>query len=215
MGDMNSTQETSRSSARRASLVRAAALTLAVAAFACGQQAMADSRTQAKRIHDRLVGTPPSEAKLTAMAAQIDADNAVGAAQSAMSGSESAPFYSVTLKNFATPWTNRDQTVFAPLNDYTATVIGLVRDDLDFRRVLYDDILYVPQGGYSPTSNASYEALETSGANLGDSNVLRQSVQSAVNEISGRRHRRRHHLARRRARPSSSTAPTARCSASR
>ncbi len=39
-------------------------------------------------------------------------------------------FYSVTLKNFVTPWTNRDQTVFAPLNDYTATVIGMVRDNV-------------------------------------------------------------------------------------
>ena len=43
-------------------------------------------------------------------------------------------FYNVTLKNFVTPWTNRDQTVFAPLNDYTATVIGMVRDDVDFRQ---------------------------------------------------------------------------------
>ena len=43
-------------------------------------------------------------------------------------------FYTITLKNFATPWTNRDQTVFAPLNDYTATVIGMVRDDVPFNR---------------------------------------------------------------------------------
>ena len=42
-------------------------------------------------------------------------------------------FYDVTLKNFATPWTNRDQTVFAPLNDYVATVIGMVRDDVAVR----------------------------------------------------------------------------------
>ena len=42
----------------------------------------------------------------------------------------------VTLKNFATPWTNRDQTVFAPLNDYTATVIGMVRDDVHVQRTV-------------------------------------------------------------------------------
>ena len=52
-------------------------------------------------------------------------------------------FYSVTLKNLVTPWTNRDQTVFAPLNDYTATVIGMVRDDVPFDQVLSGDILYV------------------------------------------------------------------------
>ena len=29
-------------------------------------------------------------------------------------------FYNVTLKNFAAPWTNRDQSVFVPLNDTNA-----------------------------------------------------------------------------------------------
>ena len=39
-------------------------------------------------------------------------------------------FYNVTLKNMAVPWTNRDQSVFVPLNDYVATFIGMVRDDV-------------------------------------------------------------------------------------
>ena len=81
----------------------------------------------------------------------------------------SSSFYSTTLKNFATPWTNRDQTVFAPLNDYTATVIGMVRDDVDFRSVLSADLVYVGQGispAYSTTSNAHYEALESNNADL-------------------------------------------------
>ena len=42
-------------------------------------------------------------------------------------------FYNVTLKNFAAPWTNRDQSVFVPLNDYIATVIGMIRDDRAFQ----------------------------------------------------------------------------------
>jgi hypothetical protein len=181
---MNSDAQKLHADGRRAGIARAGALALAIAAFACGQQsAYAGSREQAKRIHDRIVGTPPTEAKLTAMAASITAGDALAAAESAMSGAEAAPFYSVALKNFATPWTNRDQTVFAPLNDYSATIIGIVRDNHDFRRALYDDILYVPQAGYSAASNASYEALESSGANLMDTNVLRQSAQSAVNGL--------------------------------
>ena len=59
----------------------------------------------------------------------IAAGRATDAAYRAM---EHRAFYDVTLKNFAMPWTNRDQTVFAPLNDYTATVIGMVRDDVPF-----------------------------------------------------------------------------------
>ena len=37
---------------------------------------------------------------------------------SATSGNPAAAnFYNVTLKNFATPWTNRDRSVFEPLKD--------------------------------------------------------------------------------------------------
>jgi hypothetical protein len=42
----------------------------------------------------------------------------------------------------AMPWTNRDQTVFAPLNDYVATFIGMVRDDVPFNTALSADILH-------------------------------------------------------------------------
>ena len=59
-------------------------------------------------------------------------------------------FYNVTLKNFAAPWTNEAQTVFTPLNDYSATVIGTIRDGLDFRRILYDDLLYIGNAGVTP-----------------------------------------------------------------
>ena len=90
----------------------------------------------------------------------------------------------MTLKNFATPWTNRDQTVFAPLNDYTATVIGMVRDDVPFNQVLSADILYTGQGiapAYSPSSNAHYEAMDDQGADL--KAVLVRQTQSSFNGI--------------------------------
>ena len=59
--------------------------------------------------------------------------------------------------------------MFAPLNDYTATVIGMVRDDVDFRGMLSDDIVYVGRASrpaYSTTSNAHYEAMESNNADL-------------------------------------------------
>ena len=85
--------------------------------------AQADARSQAKRIHDRLAGVPPTEAVLTSMAGDIVAGRETEAAYTAM---QHRAFYDVTLKNFAMPWTNRDQTVFTPLNDFVATVIGMV-----------------------------------------------------------------------------------------
>lgn len=81
-----------------------------------------------------------------------------------------AQLYNVTLKNFVTPWTNEAQTVFAPLNDYTTTVIGVVLNDDDFREILSGDYVYT--GGasvspaYSPDSNAHYAALEDQNIDL-------------------------------------------------
>ena len=149
-------------------------LTLAV-----GSVAQAGPREQAKRIHDRLAGVPASDAVIDSMAAKISANDVIGAANEAM---EHRAFYDVTLKNFVTPWTNRDSNAFAPLNDYTATVIGMVRDNEDFRTVLYGDIIYTGTGSgvpaYSNTSNAHYEYLENNHINLKD--ALQKRVQSAV-----------------------------------
>ena len=133
---------------------------------------------QAKRIHDRLAGVPPSEAVLKQMAAALENEDGEAAAMIAMDNDN---FYNVTLKNWAAPWTNREQSAFVPLNDYIATVIGLVDDGLDFRRLLWDDIIYVGEGiapAYSISSNAHYEALESSGVSLRDALVLQP--QSAV-----------------------------------
>ena len=142
----------------------------------------AGPREQAKRIHDRLAGTPPSTSVLNAMEADIAADNAIAAAYRAMADSM---FYSVTLKNLATPWTNEEQTVFAPLNDYTATFIGMVRDDLDIRQMLYGDIIYTgnAQGlpGYSNSNNNHYQEMEDRALDL--QAVLQQSTQSSVTQL--------------------------------
>ena len=131
-------------------------------------QAIADTRTQAKRIHDRLTGVPPTMAVLNQMVAELPA-NPVAAALIAI---DNKNFYNVTLKNFVTPWTNEAQTVFpgdadteGTLNDYTATVIGIVRDDRDFREILFENVLYKAKdslglSAYSNVDNAHYKELE-------------------------------------------------------
>ncbi len=130
--------------------------------------AVAGPREQARRIHDRIAGVPPSHAVLDAMEADIAAGNDLQAAFTAM---ENSAFYNVTLKNLAAPWTNEAQSVFVPLNDYTATVIGMVRDDVPFTELLSADLVYVgdPALGlppYSMTNNDHYEALEAQGIDL-------------------------------------------------
>jgi len=146
------------------------------------QASFAGPREQAKRIHDRLAGVPPTAAVLDAMEADLINNDQIGAAYKAM---DNSAFYSVTLKNFVTPWTNEPQTVFAPLNDYTATVIGMVRDDIDIRQMLYGDIIYTGNSSvtpsYSNSSNAHYEAMEDQALDL--QSVLQQSTQSSVTNL--------------------------------
>ena len=181
MSTMNRKRSTS---GRSTPLAKAAVLGVALAIFASGQQAVAGPREQARRMYDRLTGTPPSSALLDDLETRVAA-NRVDAALYMMdkNSPRSKDFYSVTLKNFASPWTNRDQSIFAPLNDYTATVIGVVRDDADFRGILSDDILYVGNASpaYSATSNAHYEALEGGNADL--RTALSPVVQSSLTGI--------------------------------
>ena len=142
----------------------------------------AGSREQALQIHNRVAGVPPTEAVLLQMTAQIDAGQTAEAVKIAM---DNEAFYSVTLKNMATPWTNREQTVFAPLNDYTATIIGLVRDNADFRTALYDDVVYTSSAGglpaYSNSNNDHYVAIENQSVSLKDTLVRR--TQSSLNGL--------------------------------
>ena len=141
---------------------------------------LAGSREQAKRIHDRLAGIPPTESVLSSMQTDIDNGNALNAAFTAMNTDS---FYSVSLKNWITPWTNEPQTVFAPLNDYTATVIGMIRDDVDIREMLSGDIIYTGSSNlglpdYSNSNNNHYEQMELQALPLSTS--LESSTQSSV-----------------------------------
>ncbi len=133
---------------------------VALALLLCGASiALAGTREQAARIHDRLAGVPADDATLTAMAASLPG-NPTAAANIAMNNPN---FYAVTLKNFAAPWTNRDQSAFVPLNDYVTLVMGMVRDNVPFNQILSANTLYIAPSVSPPpsaSSNAHFEALE-------------------------------------------------------
>ena len=163
---------------------RIAAAGLACALVALASQAVAGPREQAKRMYDRLTGTPPSPALLDDLESRVSSDPVDAALYMLDPASpRSSDFYRVTLKNFVTPWTNREQTVFAPLNDYTATVIGMVRDDVPFNQLLSGDILYTGNGSpaYSPANNDHYAALESQNSDL--RTVLTRQTQSSLNGV--------------------------------
>ena len=145
--------------------------------------AEAGPREQAKRIHDRLAGIPPTDLVLQSMEADVDPFQNNDPMAAAFTAMDDPNFYNVTLKNFAAPWTNRDQNVFVPLNDYIALVVGMIRDDVPFNTLLSADMLYIGNAGlglpaYSNSNNNHFEQLEAQSLDM--LTGLTQTTQSAV-----------------------------------
>ena len=145
--------------------------------------ANAGDSEQARRIYDRIAGVPPTAQEIIEIESAMAGTNAscsgytlngqidAAAECAAFLAMENKNFYNVTLKNFVAPWTNRDRSVFVPLNDYIATVIGLVRDDEPFNELLSRDITYFGRPGVVPTgpaanNNRHYEELEANNVDL-------------------------------------------------
>ena len=176
-------------------LSRLAVATLLTAALAL--PANAGDREKARRIHDRLAGVPPTSLEILALESAMAGTNTdcsdytltgtdPAAECAAYLAMENKNFYNVTLKNFAAPWTNRDRSVFVPLNDYVATVIGLIRDNEPFNELLSRDITYIGRQNVVPTgpaanSNQHYQELEERNVNL--KLDLVQAQQSSINNI--------------------------------
>lgn len=112
--------------------------------------AHADSQDQARKLYSSLTGVNPTAAEVNLVANKIAAGKAQEAARDivdSVNGIDSkGAFYSVTVKNFATPWTNVDYTKMYPLTDLTATVVGWVRDEKQFNKILYGDSVYIASG---------------------------------------------------------------------
>ena len=180
----NSTRIQGSGTRRYARVRRAAGSACALAVLAqLAAPALAGTNEQAQRIYERIAGVPPSPAVLAQMAQAITNSPGPTGLQAAAAIATNAPtFYNITLKNMVIPWTNRDGTVFAPLNDYAATVIGMVRDNVPFNTALSADILYTVNAGGLPapsvSNNDHYATAETNGVDL--SSTLKATTQSAT-----------------------------------
>ena len=141
-----------------------------------GASAASISNDQALRIYNRVAGIPAPAGKLTQMTAASDPVAA------ALIATNDPSFYNNTVRNLAAPWTNRAQTVFVPLNDYTATVIGMVRDNVPFTHLLSADLVYVANSslgmpGYSLGNNDMYQAMDDNNVDLSQGLVAAKQSQ--------------------------------------
>jgi hypothetical protein len=174
---MSVTANSKSVAARRAR--RAALAAVALLAAQLATPAFAGPNEQVKRIYERIAGVPPAASDVTYLQTNCISGGTANLTCAAQYATSAATFYSVTLKNWVIPWTNRDQTVFAPFNDYAATVIGMVRDDVPFNTLLSADLLYTVNVSKDPnaasmqalpapsnSNNNHYANAETEGANL-------------------------------------------------
>jgi hypothetical protein len=137
-------------------------------------------------MYNRIAGVPPTAAELAQMVAASDPVTA------ALIATNDPAFYNGTVRNMAAPWTNRDQSVFVPLNDYTATVVGMVRDNVPFNTLLSADLVYIAGSAatslyglpaYSPANNDLYQSMDDNNVDLSSKANLVPSTQSAITGI--------------------------------
>ncbi len=147
-------------------------LLLSMPAFSAGTDDLSKAKAQVAFVYKRLAGTPASNADIDTWGAGL-----VAAADKtayltdvvAKAATENDKFYSVTVLNFAQIEASEDRALadgtgatnsIGVLNDLTATVIGMVRDEKDYRAILSDDVLYIPTGAtYAAGTNAIYDTL--------------------------------------------------------
>lgn len=145
---------------------------------------LAGPREQAYRIFNRLNGYPPSAEKLSEMEGLVGSGDLKAAAIAAIDD-ENGGFYNLVLRNYVSRWTNTDKSPRVPLNDFTATILGMVRDEVPITEALTGDIVYTGnvQGApaYSLANNDHYQFLDTQGSNL--SQVLQKSQQSSLTNL--------------------------------
>lgn len=146
---------------------------------------------RAQAIYTRISGvsTPIYNPALKQMADKLNLNDGVGAAEIA---TQDPNFFNITVKDFASKMSNREEINTVPLNDFIATIAGFVRDRLDAKRLLYENIVYVadPTKAAVPSSvemdmvksNNHYAALSSDHFDL--SKVLIPSTQKVFNGAS-------------------------------
>lgn len=138
--------------------------------------AQSANATEAKWLLERLTGVkwPADSAVLSQMESRIASGDKRGAAEIATAQPQ---FLSVLVKEMAAKMSTRDETVREPLNDFTATFIGVTRDGIDARQLLFGNFLY--KGDQTKLTglnipddilqnNNHYTQLERANVNLGD-----------------------------------------------
>ncbi len=142
-------------------------------------------------VYQRVAGVPPTSEEISEIESLANSGDYRAIARLAM---KNKSFYRSTLKYWASAMTNVTQLPSVDLNDFSATVIGIFRDEVPLKEMLYEDILYIGNStelvkiapfnagvtlkAYSDADNNHYRQLDIYGVDLSDPNLLIRTTQS-------------------------------------
>ncbi len=166
--------------------------------FSLGYSSMASAATLETgiRLFQRLSGVPPTSGELSQIEDLAAANNLKGIAELA---TNTRGFINTTVKAWAAPMSNVSAQASVEFNDFTATIVGLVRDEAPLDQMMWDDVTYVgnranllavvgnpisvPQPAYY--RNDHWRQLELKGVDLNDPSLFERALQSSLSDARG------------------------------
>jgi hypothetical protein len=130
------------------------AIVLGLSVFSTAQAADTIERQRALQLFRAITGVSISidDARIIKMENEIASGNERAAAAIATGD---PLFYDVRLRDMAKVMSNREETVNVPVNDFVATFVGAVRDDVDARQLLTGDFFYRANTALATIADAS------------------------------------------------------------
>jgi hypothetical protein len=133
-------------------------IALFLSAFSAGASAR-EPEEVAGRLFLKLTGTPLSlgDSRRQSM---IDLVKAGKLEEAARVATADPAFFNLTIRHWGAPLTNRAESPAIGLNDATAMIIGLARDQKDFREILTGNFTYAsPEVALSPYNDQHYAQI--------------------------------------------------------
>ncbi len=146
---------------------RAAAVLMMGLWSATGHAEAGDAEKHAQRIYQRLTGVPLDDARLQQMTQLVEQGKLAEAARIA---TEDPKFYNLTLWNLTAGLSNVDQSPYVDFNDFMASIVGVAKDDVDARTLLFGDFHYEGRSSMGLPASA-----------LGDNEHFKQLGVSSLN----------------------------------
>lgn len=156
------------------------------AAFA-GKGPSQDSVRKANILFERLTGVPLRDKKqIEKMAALIEEGEEE---QAAAIATDDVFFYQSTVKNLVSPMGNKSETPYVVIDDFQATFIGAVRDELDARTLLTGNYIYRSMDKNLPEpstgNNEHYEKIDESGKSYKEVLVKQENPYPRIKTMAG------------------------------